>query len=248
LNGQSHAQNHTAHSIYTGHKQPLSFEKLRREMLDSRLCEKQRQVLIGEKQLLPVRLILRLVPDEVYEKRIRAKEKENRKKGGKISDETKIRLRFNLYITNAAEEALPASDVFSLYRLRWQVELMFKIWKSVFKIDKLQKMKQARYLSLLYAKLLLIVIHLQMTFRIQQALCRKQQAEKMQILSLNKSLKTLSSLFDRLLEMLRSNHRKAMIVTRDIVDRISKNHWLEKKKNKLSFPEIIQLFICQPEK
>lgn len=38
--------------------------------------------------------------------------------------------RFCLWMTNLAREAWPAERVMSLYRCRWQVELLFKEWKS----------------------------------------------------------------------------------------------------------------------
>jgi hypothetical protein len=236
-------------SVCKDQKEQLFFNQLYRKMQQRGMDEMELPVFVGEERKIPVRLILRLVPDEVYEQRIREKEKENRRKGkGALSNETRIRLRFNLFITNAPEKDLPPENVFHLYRVRWQIELMFKIWKSVFKIDKMQKMKQERYISLLYVKLLLIVINLQMTLHLQQAFCRKQPEGEMPVLSLNKSLKTLCSLFDKLFEILRSTYKKATLAVMEIQKRLSKNHWLEKKKNKLSFPEIIQLFICKSEK
>jgi hypothetical protein len=236
-------------SVYSVQKEQLSFNKLYRQMRQRGINEMELPVFVGENRQIPLRLVVRMVPDEIYEQRLREKEKANRRKGkGAVSDETRIRLRFNLFITNARENDLPLSNVFSLYRVRWQIELMFKVWKSVFKIDRMQRMKQARYISLLYAKLLLIVINLQITFHLQASFSRQMTAGKLPVLSLNKSLKTLCSLFDKLFEILRSSHRKAMAAVREIRERLSKNHWLEEKKNKLSFPEIIQLFICKSEK
>jgi hypothetical protein len=197
---------------------------------------------------MEVRLLLRLVPDEVYEKRIREKEKDNKKKRkGALSDETRRRYRFNLFITNAGEDILPVENVFPLYQLRWQIELMFKVWKSVFGIDRQHRMKEERYIALLYTRLLLIVINLQMTYRVQAALPVGRQGKR-PVLSLNKALKTMSSLFDRLMEILRTNCKRAMTIARNIEKRLSKNHELESKKKKRCLPKIIELFICVSEK
>jgi hypothetical protein len=123
---------------------------------------------------------------------------------------------------------------------------MFKVWKSVFKIERIQKMKEERYISLLLAKMLLTVIHLQITWRIQKTLSQMDSG-KLPVLSLNKALKTLSTLFDQLFEILRAPRAKACAIARAIQLRLVKNHFLEKKKGNCSFLEIIQLFICKPE-
>jgi hypothetical protein len=233
-------------SVY-GVNERLCFKKVYTPMQRGGITQMELPVWVGRERKIPVRLILRLVPNQVCEKRIRDKEKENRKKGkGRLSGETRIRLRFNLFITNATEQDLPAEYVFPLYRLRRQIELMFKVWKSVFKIERIQKMKEERYISLLLAKMLLTVIHLQITWRIQKTLSRMDSG-KLPVPSLNKALKTLSTLFNQLFEMLRAPGAKACAIARAIQERLSKNHCLEKKKNKLSFPEIMQLFICKPE-
>jgi hypothetical protein len=149
-----------------------------------------------------------------------------------------------LFITNADDEALPLEHVFPLYRLRWQIELHFKTWKSVFR---LHRMKESRYIALLCAKLLPIIINLQIIYSIQLSLNQKQSG-KILILSMNKSLKTLSSMFTEIFRMLRQTGRKTQITAKNIKERLSENHWLESKKNKLCFPEIIELLICKSEK
>jgi hypothetical protein len=235
-------------NVYDSAYQPISFKHIYQSMQKSGMIEKEIPVYIGKKTKLPVRLILQLVPEEVYAKRIREKTIKSKGQGrGQLTEETKIRCRFNLFITNAEATLLPAGQVFPLYRLRWQIELQFKIWKSVFKIDRLQKMKEERYITLLYIKLMLIIINLQITYSLQQSFTQ-QQPDKIRILSLNKSLKTLKSLFDKVFSMFRESCRKSKEIARYIQNRLAENHWLESKKNKLCFPEILSLFICVSQK
>jgi len=119
------------------------------------LCEKQ--VFIGTIRL-PVRLVIGLVPSEVYQQRLRRKQKDEKKKGSKMTDRTKFLLHFNLFVTNVEKEKLPCDKIMPLYRFRWQIELMFtcasrsasKNWKSIFSIHALQKMKEERYITMLY--------------------------------------------------------------------------------------------------
>jgi hypothetical protein len=88
---------------------------------------------------------------------------------------------------------------------------------------------------------------MQMTYRIQVVLPVGKQGKR-PVLSLNKALKTMSSLFDRLMEILRTSCKRAMTIAWNIEKRLSKNHELESKKKKRCLPKIIELFICISEK
>ena len=226
----------------------ISFTTVYGLMQSSGMIEKEMFVYAGKQTRVPVRLILQLVPEEVYKKRIREKMVKSKGQGrGELTEETKIRSRFNLFITNAEESRLSIRQMILLYRLRWQIELQFKIWKSVFKIDSWHEVKEERYLTSLYIKLLMIMINLQITYSMQQSFtqCRK---EKIKIISLNKAMKTLKTLFDKIFNMIRGTYRKAIETVHYIRDRLSENHWLESKKKKLCFPEILNTIICVSNK
>jgi len=227
----------------------ISFKSTYASMQKSGIIEKEMTVYTGSKTKLPVRLILQTVPDEVYEKRIREKAQKSKGQGrGQLTEETKIRCRFNLFITNAEASRLTKEQVFPLYRLRWQIELQFKTWKSVFKVgSNLQKIKEHRYITLLCIKLLQIIICLQITYSVQQSVVQGKTG-KIKILSLNKSLKTLKSLLDEIFSLFRGTCRKAKATAQHIQNRLSENHWLESKHKKLCLPEILQLIICESEK
>ena len=48
--------------------------------------------------------------------------------------------------------------------------------------------------------------------------------------------------------MIRGNNHKAKEEAQYIQDRLWENHWLESKKKKLCFPEILQLITCTSQK
>jgi len=102
-------------------------------------------------------------------------------------------------------------------------------------------------LTLLYVKLILIIINFQITYSLQQSFVQP-KADKIRLLSLNKSLKTLKTLFDEIFTMLRGTARKAKEMAQYIRNRLLENHWLESKKKKLCLPEILALFICLSKK
>jgi hypothetical protein len=64
------------------------------------------------------------------------------------------RLSWNLLVTNAPAAALPTTAIESVYRVRWQVELAFKLAKSEAGLAQSASAKPERVLCELYAKLL----------------------------------------------------------------------------------------------
>ncbi len=206
-------------------------------------------VFVGKHTLLPARLLLQLVPDEVYEKRIRVKTSANRRQGrnGVLPEEVKIRSRFNLFITNAEKSQLSKEQVLPLYRLCWQIELQFKIWKSVFKINDYRKVKEHRFTTFLYVKLILIIVNLQISYNVQISVALSQK-KKTKVISLNKSMKTLKTLFREVFFIIRGSHKKSKDAALYIWSRLSENHWLECKKRKFCLTDCHYFFVNQTNK
>lgn len=65
---------------------------------------------------------------------------------------------YNLYLTNAPQAKLPAREVFSIYGLRWQIELIFKMWKSLLYLDRVPVMSIFRFECYLYGRLIFILL------------------------------------------------------------------------------------------
>jgi hypothetical protein len=201
----------------------------------------EKQVFIGENKV-PVRLVIGLVPIQVYQQRVRRKQEEERKRGRQTKDRTKFLLHFNLFVTNVQASILPLEKVMPLYRFRWQVELMFKNWKSVFSIHALQKMKEERYITMLYIRLILIIVNLQIT-NLTQSLLSKQGIRDT-VLSYRKALQTLKNSFSEILNILRCEQEEAIRFLQKIYRLLCKNHWREKRKKRENFMDNINLFTC----
>jgi len=150
-------------------------------------------------------------------------------------------LNFNLFITNVDGEILPAEKIMPLYRFRWQIELQFLNWKSLFSIHKLQKMKENRYITMLYIRLILIIVNLQIINRVQSLLPKHMDEEG--ILSYWKACFTMKNSFDDLLRILRSSVEDAIKYLGEIYRILSKNHRREKRKKRENFIENIFLFV-----
>lgn len=75
-----------------------------------------------------------------------------------MSDKHLKLLGFSIYITNVPQSIWPAKVIGTIYRLRWQVELTFKRWKSLLNIDFCQGTNPQRIYTLIYSRLIAIVI------------------------------------------------------------------------------------------
>jgi Transposase DDE domain len=217
----------------------LDFAKLYKTMTEGKIQRLEKQVLIGEKDKLPVRIIIELLPEEVVNKRLKKTNAHNKKKGQKTSDNYKTRAWFNLYITNIDENVLAADAIVKIYKIRWQVELIFKAWKSIFGIDNNNPMKYERLICLLNVRLLLILINwgLFMQKRLQLYM------ETGKLLSINKCFKTLQENSEELRHILTNNCKKLIKWLEEISRLFESHHWLERRKNKIGLVEIMLLNI-----
>lgn len=118
----------------------------------------EKQVYLGSKTRLPVRLLVQKLPREVVEER-RRKARAHAKRWGKNCSQQQLAwLAWSVFITNVTPEWLSFEQVLRVYRVRWQVELLFKVCKSQAHLDKLRHWNAARLQCQLYARLLGVVL------------------------------------------------------------------------------------------
>lgn len=111
------------------------------------------------KDALKCRLIAFPVPEQVWAARIRKAQLKAQSQKVSLSDEYKARCRFSIFITNVPEQTLRADAIINLYRLRWQIELVFKAWKSLLYLHKIKAVKTIRLECQLIAKFIWILLH-----------------------------------------------------------------------------------------
>ena len=61
-------------------------------------------------------------------------------------------------VTNLPTEHLASAEALVLLRLRWQIELLFKLWKQTFALDTWRTKLPWQILTEVFAKLLLVVV------------------------------------------------------------------------------------------
>ncbi|MGL6120118.1 MAG: IS4 family transposase [Fusobacteriaceae bacterium] len=114
---------------------------------------------IGNEKM-PVKIVLTKLPEEVVDKRTKViQERERRNK--KPSPIAREFLNISGYVTNLW--GFSSSEIIELYKMRWQIELLFKIFKSDFKIDKIKNLKTERVEAHIYATLIRILLLLEIT-------------------------------------------------------------------------------------
>lgn len=118
----------------------------------------ERQVHVFHKQKLELRLLAVRVPAEVAEQRREHARQEAKKHGRPVSQKKLDLCEWNILVTNAPAELISASEGWEMRRVRWQVELVFRVFKSEGGLEKTQARSRERVLSELYAKLLAMVV------------------------------------------------------------------------------------------
>jgi hypothetical protein len=116
------------------------------------------QVQVGAQARLPCRLIAERVPEHVVEKRHERIHETARQNQKPASSQQLEMAKWTIYLTNAPVDLLAAHEVFVLGRYRWQIELLFKLWKSDLGIDRWRTQNKHRILCELYGKLLTAVV------------------------------------------------------------------------------------------
>lgn len=144
-----------------------------------------KNVFLGEKEKVPVRLIGFRLPDDIAEKRIKKIHRAFQRKGKTPSSEVLKFAPWSMYITNAPEKTLSAEHVHLVYTVRWQIELFFKICKSDAGINKVSGRSSNRIICEIYAKLICVVQFLYICFPL-----RWNEAYEISLQKAYKSLKT----------------------------------------------------------
>ncbi len=113
---------------------------------------------LGQKNGIPVRVLLIKVPDDVAKER-QEHLYENAQKHGKTPSEEVLEMaHWTIVVTNIARKRADYSQILVLLRLRWQIERLFRLWKEDGKIDEWRGKKAYRILCEFYAKMCAMVM------------------------------------------------------------------------------------------
>jgi hypothetical protein len=140
-------------SVFDEQGQPIDLLRLLRK--EGRL---DRWVRIGKKEALPVRMVAMPVPQNVADER-RRKARAHLGNRCQLSKEYLAMQGWTIYLTNVPTGILCPKKIAALYGQRWQIEIIFKAWKSHFQLETISSgMSPAQLQVLIYSKLLFITI------------------------------------------------------------------------------------------
>lgn len=180
-------------------------------------------VYIGKNQKLPTRVIIHRLTEEQTRTRLENHAVKEKKKGIIMKERSKRLSAMNVYITNASLEDVPTEHIHDLYSLRWQIELLFKTWKSFFEIDHCKEIKKERLECHLYGQLIGILLCSSTMFQMRQLLLTKKKRElseykaiyiikdyfSLLFQAIQKSTQEVSKILLRLFTLLQKNGRKS---------------------------------------
>jgi hypothetical protein len=106
------------------------------------------------------RFIATRLPAEEAEK---VRKRLRKEQGSSVTKESLEAAGYVMLFTTAPRDRLSASKCLEAYRLRWQIELQFKRWKSLCGFDRLPNYRDDTIVAWLYAKVLLGILLDRMT-------------------------------------------------------------------------------------
>lgn len=114
---------------------------------------------VGKSEQVPCRLLAVRAPKEVVlQRQARIREKARHRKNKTVNRDLLALAQWTVFVTNADAQLLSLDEVLVLARARWQIELLFKLWKSHGRIDQWRSDKSWHILCEFYAKLLAMLI------------------------------------------------------------------------------------------
>lgn len=116
------------------------------------------EVCLGATTRAPARLLAQRVPPAVAATRRRRIRAEAKRRGQTPRHHRLDRADWLLLVTNVPADCLSLAEAVVLMRARWQIELLFKLWKSQGHIDEVRSANPWRVLAELYAKLVAMVL------------------------------------------------------------------------------------------
>jgi hypothetical protein len=132
---------------------------------------------------------------------------------------------------------LETSVIQKIYSLRWQIEIMFKIWKLLFNIHQVNKVKVERFKCFIYGRLISLVLG----SLLMNIANNESTRDKTREMSIFKCYDTVRTYLVDLSKCIFNNCRKFFSLVTVILDDLYRYGGKSKRKSKLTSGEILNL-------
>lgn len=127
--------------------------------LEAQKCDQIDQpVRLSAKHQLPCRIVAQRIPEPLAAQRREQKQRDIHHRQQTVRQSRVELANWIVFATNLLPDQLAFEEAFVLARTRWQIELLFKLWKSEGRLDESRSQKPWRMLCEVYAKLLMLVV------------------------------------------------------------------------------------------
>ncbi len=206
----------------------IDLESIMNQMKLGEIIEIEKAYL-GRNSKYATRLLIYKLTEEQTQERLAIRFKNEKKKGITYREKTKRLSAINVYMTNIPPTTIAKEQIYPLYSLRWQVEILFKTWKSLFHIDAVKPVKIERFECQVYGKLIALLLTSSLMFQMREILLRKKKQE----LSELKAMAILKSYLGKLYDTVDNGMEEMVELLQRVFQMIAKNgrksHRYEKK-------------------
>jgi hypothetical protein len=154
---------------------------------------------LGSQRKVPVRFIYYRLPPEVVQERRRKAKQAAHKAGKTLTAHALAWLDWAFFVTNVPQAILSVEQVAIVYRVRWQIELLFKVWKQEMDWGVMANWRLERVLVQFYARCLALLIF--------HRFLEKYQAEAEWEICWQKSFRLFKRRCAKLITIVRANFR-----------------------------------------
>jgi hypothetical protein len=155
-------------------------------------------IFLGAQERVACRLVAYRVPEPIVNERRRIAKKKAKKRGYTPSTAHLALVAWNLFITNVPHTIWKTATIRQVYPIRWQVELIFKSWKSYLHLASIKTKKADPTLCYLYGRMLLVLLNYALCPQLRATLWAKKQRE----LSVLKLVRHFQALADRWMQVI----------------------------------------------
>ena len=191
------------------------------------------EVYLNDENRTKVRLIAAPVKIEVANKRRMKAKKEMR--GHNPPPGLLFLMSWTIFITTIPRPQADFKKVFEIYRLRWRIEIMFKIWKSNMNFAKIHNVSENQLKVMLTARLIMIVICINLIYYPYYLKIRVQYKRYLSIMKLVNYLMINPEMLNKYLSLIKSNEKYTKSLCMPFI-----KYCTYDKRNRLNYCQLLE--------